>query len=130
MAVIDVVGFKKGLAAIMEKFQLNTLKSSKEEEGSQINRFKDEGIYYLELVNITAKGAHPGRMLEDVVKVEEFLVNDLIQDISKLFKYYGVRSLSSGDQHFNICFDDGGKFELNNITIVGESQNENNSIQQ
>jgi len=63
------------------------------------------------------------------VKVEVFMAHDLIQDLCGLLRYYGVESLSSGYQYFNICFDDGGKFELNNITIVGESQqHENNSI--
>jgi hypothetical protein len=129
MNTLDVVGFKKGLAAILEKFQLNSLKSSNEEQGGQINRFEDEGIYYLELINLKAIGAHPGKQLRDVVEVQEFYAHDLVQDLCGLLRYYGVESLSSGDQHFNICFDDGGKFELNNITIIGESQQRENDIQ-
>lgn len=125
MAVIDVKGFKQGMAAILERHHLSGVESS--EEGETIIRLKEDvlDVQYLSLMT-----CHPHYLLEDVVEYKPIETKRVMHDFIRLFKYFGVIEIKGSDGYFFMGYDDGGSFVFENVMIMGEGQqHENNSLQ-
>lgn len=125
MAVIDVNGFKQGMAAILERHNLSGVEAA--EEGETVVRLNGDLllVQYLSLLT-----CHPDELLQDVVEYKPFDTRKVMYDIIGLFKYFGVIEIKGSDGYFFMGYDDGGSFVFENVMIMGEGQNENNSIQQ
>jgi len=125
MAVIDVKGFKQGMAAILERHNLSSLESL--DEGESLIQLKGD---CMEVQFLVMRTCHPGPLLDDMVEFRDYNPKRVMSDIIGLFKYFGVMEIKGSDDYFFMGYDDGGSFVFENVMIMGEGQNENNSIQQ
>lgn len=126
MAVINVNGFKQGMAAILEKHNLSSLESL--DEGESLIQLSGDDC--MEVQFIVMRTCHPGPLLDDTVEFKDYDPKRVMSDIIGLFKYFGVMEIKASDDYFFMGYDDGGSFVFENVMIMGDGKNEDHTIQQ